>query len=145
MSQIVITRTIDAPPDRVFSTVADIRNYANAIPAIVDVEILTEQETGVGTRFREARRMKNREVSTELEITEYVENERVRLIADSHGAVWDSVFTVRAKDGGTELVLTMESRAGGLIPRALNWLMSGMFRKALGQEMDALKTFCEEG
>lgn len=145
MSQIVITRMIKAPVDRVFATVADIRNYANAVPAITEVDILTEQETGVGTRFREARWMKNREVATELEVTEYVENERVRLIADSHGAVWDSVFTVRPADGGTELVLTMESRAGGLIPRILNWLMSGMYRKALGQEMDAVKTFCEEG
>lgn len=145
MTQIVITRTIAAPPDRVFRTVADIRNYANAVPSITDVDILTEQETGVGTRFREARWMKNREVATELEVTEYVENERVRLIADSHGAVWDSIFTVRAKDGGTELVLTMESRASGVIPRILNWLMSGMYRKALSQEMDAVKTFCEEG
>ena len=145
MSEIVITRMIEAPPDRVFSTVADIRNYANAVPAITEVDILTEQETGVGTRFRESRWMKNREVTTELEVTEYVENERVRLIADSHGAVWDSVFTVRPAQGGTELVLTMESRAAGFIPRALNWLMSGMYRKALGQEMDAVKTFCEEG
>ena len=145
MTQIVITRMIDAPVDKVFATVADIRNYANAVPAIVDADILTGQEVGVGTRFREARWMKNREVATELEVTEYVENERVRLIADSHGAVWDSVFTVRAKDGGTELVLTMEPRAAGFIPRVLNWLMSGMYRKALGSEMDAVKTFCEEG
>ncbi|MDX1619304.1 MAG: SRPBCC family protein [Balneolaceae bacterium] len=48
-------RTINAPVDRVFSTVSDVRIFAEAIPDIVDIEFLTDSGPGEGTRFRETR------------------------------------------------------------------------------------------
>ena len=62
---------------------------------------LSEVRTGVGTRFRETRLMHGKERSTELEVTEYVENERVRMVADTDGTVWDSVFVVSPVEGKT--------------------------------------------
>ena len=77
---------IHAPVDEVFRTVADIHNFATAVPEIVDVEFLSERRSGVGTRFRETREMGSRSASTVLEVTEYVENERVRLVSEAGGA-----------------------------------------------------------
>lgn len=91
MSRITSTRFINAPLDLVFKTVADIQNFSKAIPNIVDVEFLSDQKSGVGTCFRETREMNGREASTELEVTEYKENDHIRRVADSHGTVWDSV------------------------------------------------------
>jgi uncharacterized protein YndB with AHSA1/START domain len=55
MSPIIVTRTIRAPVDLVFQTVADIRRFSQALPHVVKVEFLSDARTGVGTRFRETR------------------------------------------------------------------------------------------
>ena len=143
MTQTTITRTIDAPLEDVFNTVADISQFSEAIPHIIKVEFLTESKTGVGTRFRETRVMKGKEVATELEVTEYVENDHVRMVADSHGTVWDSLFTVRSENGKTSLTLIMEARAYQFLPRLMNPLIKGMVAKAVGMDMDMVKAHCE--
>lgn len=54
------------------------RSRANPERSGVNVLFLTDSEKGVGTKFRETRMMGKREAGTELEVTEYVPNERVR-------------------------------------------------------------------
>ena len=144
MTTTVVCRTIHASPERVFEVVADVRNFQRAAPHVVKVEFLTDSEVGLGTRFRETRVMNGRQASTELEVTEYVANERVRLTADSHGTVWDSLFTVKpAGDGQTELRLVMEARAHKLLPRLVNPLIRGVVQKAIEKDLDAVKHYCE--
>lgn len=110
MTQFTATRSINAPIDLVFKTVSDINNFSKAIPDIINVEFLSDVKSGIGTRFRETRLMNGKEAMTELEVTEFVENGHVRMVTDSHGAVWDSVFTVKRVDGHTELTLVMDAR-----------------------------------
>ena len=138
-----VTRTIDAPVELVFRTVADIREFSKVQDAIVDVAFLTDARYGVGTRFRETRRMGGREVATELEVTELVENERIRLVSDAGGTVWDSQFTVAGGPGGTILSLVMDARPYGLLARLTTRLTRGMVRRALEKDMDAVKAYCE--
>ena len=146
MTQTRVSRTINAPVDTVFETVSDISNYTKAVPEIMRVEFLTEQKTGVGTRFRETRRMGKREATTELEVTEFVRNERVRMVSDAGGTVWDSVFTVTPEGdgGGTRLDLVMEARPYRFISRLFVPLMKGAVAKAVVGDMDALKAWLEE-
>ena len=143
MSRTTIQRTIRAPVERVFDTVADINNFSKAIPHIVSAEILSDTKKGVGTRFRETRLMDGKEATTELEVTEYVENDHVRIVADSHGTVWDTVFTVKQAGEGTELEMTMDANAYKLLPKIVNPLIKGMIQKAIEKDMDAVKEFCE--
>ncbi len=82
MSRMTIKRTIHAPVDLVFRTVSDINNFSKAIPHIVSAEILSDTKSGVGTRFRETRLMNGKEATTELEVTEFVDNDRVRIVAE---------------------------------------------------------------
>jgi len=143
MSRITVSRTIDASVERVFETVSNIEGFARAVPDIVKVEFLSEERRGVGTRFRETRVMKGREAATELVVTEYEPNRRVRLVSDTHGTVWDSVFTVTAQERGSLLELTMEARPYRLLTRLTTPLIKGMMKKALSADMDAVKAYCE--
>lgn len=143
MTRTEVRRTIDAPLAEVFRTVSSIEHFSRAVPDIVDVEILSESADGVGTRFRETRIMNGSEAKTEIEVTEFEVNERVRLVSDSHGTEWDSVFTVREVAGGTELTLVMEARPHSLFAKAAVPLMKGMVKKALEKDMDAVKAYCE--
>ena len=143
MSRTIVRRTIDAPADFVFRTVAEIENYSKAIPHIVDVEFLSDVRSGVGSRFRETRLMMGREASTILEVTEYVENDRVRIVSDEGGTIWDSVFTVSPVDGGTELTLVMDAAPYTFKSRILTPVMKLVIRMGLVKDMDAVKEYCE--
>jgi carbon monoxide dehydrogenase subunit G len=143
MAEITLVRSINAPIDMVFKTVADISNFSKAIPGIVKVEFLSEQESGVGTRFYETRLMKGKEASTELEVTEYVENEHVRIVSDTHGTVWDTIFTVEPAGESVKLEMTMDARAYKLMPKLMNPLVMKMISNAIESDMDSVKHYCE--
>lgn len=143
MKPIRITRQIAAPVDAVFATIASIEEFKKAIPHITEVEFLSEQRTGVGTRFRETRLMGKREASTVLEVTEYVENDRVRMVADSHGTIWDTVFTVEPGRAGTQLVMHMETRSHKLLAKLTTKLLRGMIAKAIEKDLNEVKRYCE--
>jgi hypothetical protein len=87
--------------------------------------------------------MRGREASTELEVTEYVPDERVRLVSDAGGTIWDTVFTVQADGAGTELSMVMDARPYKLTARVVNPMISRMLTKALEADMDAVKAYCE--
>jgi uncharacterized protein YndB with AHSA1/START domain len=142
--RLVLVRTIDAPIDVVFRTVADITQFSRALPHIVKVEFLSDARLGVGTRFRETRLMKGKENVTELEVTEYVENDHVRLIADNHGVVWDSLFAVDDEGGRTLLTMTMDARTKRLLMKLMLFAISGMVRKAVEADMDMVRSYCEQ-
>lgn len=144
MTTITIAKDIDAPVERVFATVADIQQFSTAIPHIKSVEFLSDRRSGVGTRFRETRVIRNREASTTLEVTEYVPNERVRLVSDSHGTVWDSVFTTEPHGDGTRLELVMEARPHTFVAKLSTPLIQGVIKKEIEKDLDLVKAHCEK-
>ena len=87
--------------------------------------------------------MKGREVTEELEVTEYVPHEHVRIVADTNGTVWDTVFRVEPRGDQTELTITMDAKAYKLLPKLVNPLIKGMIQKAIGSDADAIKRYCE--
>ena len=145
MTRTTVRRTIRAPVEAVFDTISDISRLSEAVPHLVRVEFLTESRVGLGTRFRETRRMGKREVSTVLEFTEYVKNDRVRLVSDAGGTVWESLLTVTPVHGGesTRLDLVMEARPYRLLARVFVPLMKGVVAKAVEGDMDAVKGWVE--
>ena len=132
------------PVEEVFETVAHIEQFSQVVPQITKIEFLTDQKTGVGTRFRETRLMKGKEESTELEVTEYEPPEKVRIVADSHGTVWDTVFRVTPSGDGSALEMVMDAKAYKLLPRLMNPLITRMIRKFIEADMDAVKAHCEK-
>ena len=145
MTRTELSRTVDAPIGVVFSTVADISNFSEAVPHIEHVEFLSETRTGAGTRFRETRLMGSRRATTELEVTEYMEDEHVRFVSDAGGTVWDTTFTVEpAPDGrGTRLVMVMEARPHTLVAKLVTPLMKRVVAEAIAADLDAVKAYAE--
>ena len=146
MGRITAMRQIRAPLERVFAVVADIENFRQAVPEILEVEFLTESRRGVGTRFRETRQMGKRKATVELEVTEYAENRHVRLESDAGGTIWDTVFRVKQRgEGQSTLTMDMEDKAYRFLARALSPMIRPMVRKAVERDMDAVKAYCEQG
>ena len=143
MTRATVTKTIAAPVERVFETIADIRNFKKAIPHIIDIEFLGEKRKGLGTRFRETRMIKGRRSTTQLEVTEYRPNDRIRIVTDSHGTIWDSVWALAPVEGGTRLTLTLHARAHQLFAKLMNPMVMPAIQSAIADDLDLVKTYCE--
>ena len=143
MTRVLVQRSIAAPAEIVFDAVANIVNLPDTNPDIVKVRFLTERRTGVGTRFVETRAMNGKEMETELEITESDDRSRIRFVADSHGTVWDTVFTVLPEDGGSKLEIAMDARAHKLLPKLMNPIFKVFFRRGMRQHIDKFAAYCE--
>jgi len=145
MTRIVAKKLISASRDVVFDSVSNFAEMPNTIPDIVGVEFLTKQHSGVGTRFRETRRMGKREMVTELEVTEMEAPERIRIVTDSHGTVWDTVFSLEERGADCELCIDMDARPHALLQRFLTPLMKPLFRRGIKKHLSFLKRHCEAG
>ena len=146
MKSIRTTRTIAAPLELVFQTVADVRNFKHAITHITEIEFLSDQQVGTGTKFRETRVHNGREQTVELEVQEFVDNEKVRIVSDAGGTIWDTVFAVEAAaSSASETILTMEMaiKPHTLMARITTPLIRGFVAKAVESDLDAVKTYCE--
>ena len=71
-------------------------------------------------------------------------NERVRMVADSHGAIWDSTFQIIPQGDSTLLAMTMHAKSYKLMARIMNTLFRGMIAKAVERDMDFVKAYCEQ-
>lgn len=137
------TRAIAAAPSRVFRAVADPEEFHKAIPGGSRIEYLTPTRNGVGTKFRSTRISKGKPSSFEMEVTEFVPEEHVRIVNVTHGTLWDSTFSVRPNGASTVLTLTMDARTDRLIARLMNRLVGPIVQRALERDLDAVKAYCE--
>ncbi len=143
MSQTSVSINIQAPIEKVFAAISDIESFPIRAEAITEVEFLTEQRSGIGTQFRETRMLKGRESQTELEVTEFVENDRIRMVSDQGGTIWDTIFIVQQTESDTRLDMTMDAKPYKLMAKLMNPLIKGMIARFIQKDMDELKAWCE--
>ena len=144
MGRTVATRVIRAPLAVVFNTVSDVRRLAQALPVIRNVEFLTTTTSGVGTRYRQTRGTGSRAATYEMEVTEFVPNDHVRIVTQPAGTVWDSVFSVSpVSPDRTTLTLVMEGRTQRFLSIVLNFLIAGMLKRAVESDMNKITAYCE--
>jgi uncharacterized protein YndB with AHSA1/START domain len=144
LPQIKVNKIIAAAPEQVFRAVSDPESYAEAIEGVASVELLSELKSGVGARFRQNRLINKKELATEIEVTEFVENSRVRFRSNSSGCQWDTEFAVSTSAWPSELTITMDASAYKLEPTPINLHVMGLVGGAVEKDADALKAFCEK-
>lgn len=96
---------ISAPVEKVFNYLADQKSQPDWIPSMV--EVWDTSEPAVGSKFKWKYKMAGVLLEGETTVTELVTNKRLRTL--SSGAVAsDWLFLLEARDGKTELELTIE-------------------------------------
>ena len=74
-----MSRAISAPVGNVFQAVAAIEQYPETFPSETTIEFVGEQREGVGTCFKETRLRSGRDGTSEVEVTEFVDGDRIQL------------------------------------------------------------------
>jgi len=146
--KVLASTHVNAPIDITFAVFSDVAQIADRIDGIIKVEMLSEIQQGIGTRWRETRVMFGREATEEMEISVFEENRSYEVVAESHGAEYHSVYTFAEKDGGTQVSMVFSAKPISLMAKVmtpLGYLMKGTAQKAFEADMSALKSVAEEG
>ncbi len=140
MRAMIVSRRVDAPPDRVWSVLTDLAHAPEVIRAIQSVELHTGAEFDVGTRWTETRTMMGRTASETMEVTSVDPGRSYVVEADSGGAHYRSKFRLSPDTDGTALTMSFEGQPSGLggriLAATLGRLVAGATRKALAQDLD---------
>jgi uncharacterized protein YndB with AHSA1/START domain len=146
MVRVSVSRFVRAAPQRVFDLMVDLRGATRVVPAIQALEVLDEGPVRVGTRFRETRVVFGREHTETLEVTELDPPRRYAVGCTSHGARYDTRFTLQPRDGGTQIVMEFEGRPLTLVARILAVLTAPLTRKMVAEcakDLDAVALAAE--
>jgi carbon monoxide dehydrogenase subunit G len=146
MASINVTRRIEAPPQQVFEALSDLRNAADRVSGITRIEMLTDGEIGVGTRFRETRVMFKREATEEMEVTAFEPGRGYTLECNSCGCHYLSRISVAPDGSGTMVEMDTVARPVSVMARLMapvSKLMMGPMRKCLEKDLDDIKTALE--
>lgn len=141
--QFQITHTLPASPERAFQGLTNLENAHAWMPGLIRVERLSGTDAGVGSRWRETRKMYGTEATEEFEVIAFEPPSRFWLRVDgSKGSSGSGIYTfdyrLSAEGGGTRVVL--DASIGG-VSRVREWLgrlFSGMYKKMIAKDLQAL-------
>ncbi len=140
---------IDAPTARVYDIITDLHGAQERIEGIKSLEVLTDGEFGVGTRFRETRVMFGKEATEEMEITEVNLGKSYATGAESCGCRYRTVVSVEQDGEGSRLSMAMEATPMTLVGKIMSVVMSrmmkGTIRKCFEADLADIKRAAESG
>lgn len=142
MAHVTGSIRIGAPLERVFDTVADSRNEPSFNPAMTEVELLTPEPIGLGSRFRA--RMGNRGVDMLVELTEFDRPHRLGSRTTSSMMETSGTLTITSDADASVLVWDWQVRPKGW-SRALSPLVGPMGRRMERKIWTGLKRKLEAG
>lgn len=148
VSKISIDRVINASPERVFAHATNVESWAEIVPAIDKVELLTPGPIQVGSRFRETRTMMGREATEEMEFLVLDSPNEYVLGAESHGCRYRTSFTLTPEGEATRLTMTFQSEPLTRFAKVMSFMMKPFMKKLLdlcAKDLDAIKAHIESG
>lgn len=146
MSKFIVSTHITAPREIVFAVLSDLAHTAENVSAIECVEILTAGPVGVGTRYRETRKMFGKTATEEFEITAFDPPHGYTVECDSCGAHYKTLHTLTPDVWGTTVEILFDCQATSLVAKLmspLSLLMLGPMKKCIATHLADIKRVAE--
>lgn len=139
---------IEAPRGAVFQTMSDLEAADEWMPNLVGIDRQDDGEFGVGTRFRETRKMYGREATEVFEVIGCQPDERLEYFVDgSEGAIGKGEFyysyVLKDVGTGTEIRLVGRVERLGWFGELLARLFKRMYVGAIDEDLRCLKNYLE--
>jgi hypothetical protein len=145
--KVTVQRTMACSTGRAFQAVADFEVMPQISSDILGYDFVDDPPMHWNMRFSERRKMKGSVLVTHLQVTEFTPPVHARMVADTHGTIWDTTFDVTPGEKKQEevvLTIQMQARAHEIFPKLLNPIMQVLFRYGLNSHMDHVKVWCEK-
>ncbi len=148
MGSMNLSISISATPETVFAVVSDVENSPDRIDWFEKVDMLTDGPVRVGTKWRETRRMNNKQCVEEWEMTAFESPIYFSAYCDSQG--YDVQWTMRVdpEGDGSRLTLDMTTRPRTFIGKLLTpveWVMARMMKTMVRKDLESTKAYIEQG
>jgi len=144
--QVDLETTIHATPSGVFTIAADIARWPDFISAIDSVEVLTPGPVGVGTRFRETRKIFGSSATEDMTVAEFAPPHRFVLTAQNHGTAYRAEHTFEPTGDGTRMRLSFEGLPTSLLARLMTpigLLFLGSVKRQLAADLADMRREAE--
>ena len=148
MPGFVMTKQVAAPAGVVFDVFADLDRADQLVSAIVKIEKLTDGPMGVGTRWRETRKVFKREATEEMWITDFEPGRHFSVGCEACGCVYGYTFRFEPQGDETRVEFEMSYRPVTFFAKVMSPLakiMSGTMKKCMEKDLDELKAAAESG
>ena len=137
MRELTVSHEVVADAESVWTIITDLEAFERTISAIEKVERLDDGDGfGVGTRWRETRKMFGRIATEEMEVTSIEPGRSYVTEADSHGAHYLSTMTVQASGSGTRLSTTFGAEPHGAVTKVLAATVGRLFERATRKALE---------
>lgn len=141
MPDLSVSRHIAAPTEEVWSIITDLEGSVETISGITSIERLDGgADFGVGTRWRETRKMFGKEATEEMEVTSLEVQRSYTTVADGHSVHYMSTMSVEAAGDGTLLSMTFDAAPQGgfakFMAATVGRLMKGATRKMIARDLE---------
>ena len=148
MSNLRITKTVNAPVEQVFARFSVFAGAPNDVAGIDRVEMLTDGPIGKGTRFKETRAMFGKEATEEMLVAEFEPNRKYTITAESCGAHYQTIFLFHQQGDKTEVDMQLSSRPITFMAKILSpimgLMMGGTMKKMMQGDIDQVAAACEK-
>ncbi len=143
-----LVETIAAPPAVVWAELTDIAEWSSWMPNLVRLDMLGDTTVGVGTRFRETRKMFGRDATEVFEVTHAQPPHELELHVDgregsSRRGIYRFRYRLEPVAVGTCLQLHASIEGMGWFFKRIGRLFAGGFRRALAADLAAFKRHVE--
>ncbi|KAA9031575.1 SRPBCC family protein [Niallia endozanthoxylica] len=145
-----VKRTIKASQQPVYSSLFDLDAARNWMQGFVRIERLDDAPVQVGSKWLETRKMFGKEATEHFEVVELNGTDKIVLRCDGTKGTTgkgEFVFTYTLVSSGEETEVTLNGEINGLtgLTKLFGKLMVGTFSKACAKDLDALKSYLENG
>ena len=131
-------RLVRAPAERVWTVLTDIAHADQTLSGVTKVEPLTEGPYGVGTRWRETRRMFGREDTQQMQVTLAEKPTRTVVEANSSGVRYVTELTLTPTGDATRLKMSFTAVQGRSNPMQKGlWALFGALGAKATEKMMA--------
>lgn len=140
--------TIKGTKSSVWKTIAEVANMAEIIRGVEKIEILSESLNGlIGLRWRETRIYFGNQAAVEKWITDAVDDEFYKTIAEAEGFAFITTMTVTEGNGSVMLSSSHETKAQNFAAKLKSLPMiffKGILRKAILEDLHDIKSWVEK-
>jgi len=148
MKSIEVTRPVNAPPERVWEILTDLETAGSVISGILSIERLDGgSEFGVGTRWRETRKMMGKEATEEMEVTAIEPGRSYETKAGNAKVEYVSTMFVKPRGDGAVVGMTLAARpkttSTKILSATLGRLFTGTTRKMIAKDLKDIADWAE--
>lgn len=142
-----VTRELAASPHEIFDAMTNLDDAGEWMPGFVRLQRLGEGvHLGVGSRWRETRRMLGKEATEEFEVTEFAPPDRLALRVDGTrgtSGTGEYLFTYTLAPTVIGTLITLDGEIRGLtgVMGVMGRVFSGIYKRACTKDLDALGSY----